>query len=223
MVNIELPIHIGVDPIHSSVEVLGKKLQYSETPVHLNTILTPEILHTFREAIQFREGRPQDTVDVAILDKTQLKDVLVQIFAYNVFITDMSVEQPLVDHLSEALAVELSKNLGLSAVGSLVLIPASDSLFYGIAESLIASIESSPQMRQFLYEQYLAESPERFPPGKNDQYAPIPFLAGDTLSFFLTMRFENSVINGNSQMRLSEFLEDGEMPIVKFAVRLSFA
>jgi hypothetical protein len=78
-------------------------------------------------------------------------------------------------------------------------------------------------MRQLLYEQYLAESPERFPPGDNGQYAPIPFLAGDTLSFFLTMRFENSVINGNSQLRLSEFLEDSEMPIVKFAVRFSFA
>ncbi len=222
MVRIDLPLHIGVDPFASSVEVLGIKLQYVEAPVVLESALSG-MLGLFRNALQFREGDPQDTVDVAIRDRSGLVNALVDIFKGNAFVTDMSVEQPFLDHLSEALAVELSKQLGLNAISSSVQIPASDALFEGMAESLVSNIEASPLLRQFLYEQYFQQSPDRFPAGTDAVYAAIPFAEGDSLSFFLTVRFQEAIINGDAAMPLSMFMAEEDMPVVKFVVRFSFS
>jgi hypothetical protein len=222
MVNIELPIHIGVDTFQSSIEVLGIRLQYKETPVQLKTTLVNKIA-VFRNSFQFKEGVPQDTVNVVIQQKDVLLEHMVDIFKYNMFTTDMSVEQPFVDHLSEALAVELSKYLGLNAIASTVTIPMTDEVLMSLSQSILQEFESSQYLRQFLYEQYLAQSPERFPPGKNDVYAAIPFEVEDTISFFLTVKFENAIINGNSSLPLSMFLTSAEQPVVKFVVQFSFS
>ena len=222
MVNIELPLNITFDPTSSSIEVLGIELKYAETIIQLRTTLT-DMIAVFRNAIQFKEGDPQDTVDVSIRDRTSLVNALIQIFKTNMFVTDMSVPQPMIDYLSEALAVELSRNLGLNAIASFVQITPHEEVFSGLAESIVSNIESTPLLRQFLYEQYLHQSPERFFPGKDDVYAPIPFAEGDLLSFFLTLRFQEAAINGNEGLLLTNFLQEQEMPVVKCIVRFSFS
>jgi hypothetical protein len=221
MVNITLPINIGADTYNSSIEVLGLSLQYSENPVPLETDILSKI-DIFRSIFQFREGNPQETVDVSIQDRTLLVNTVFDILKTNTFITDMSVEQSFVDHISEAFAVELSKHLGLNAIGSFVEISNVDALISGISEGLVSNIESSSDMRQYLYEQYLQQSPDRFPPGADSQYAPIPFSEGDAISFFLTLTFGNTTINGNSNMKLSHFLLQEEIPVVKFVVKFYF-
>jgi hypothetical protein len=220
MVHIELPLHLGFDPVKSSVEVLGIELNYSETIIVVETSLT-DTLELFRRCIQFREGSPQDTVDVAIRDRTDFVNGLVQIFKSGPFVTDMSVEQPLLDYLSEALAVELSRSLGLNALASHVRITPHETVFNGLAESIVTSMETSPLLRQFLFEQYFRQSPDRFFPGKDDTYKPIPFAEGDLISFFLTLRFQNAYVN--ESLPLTDFLPEEEMPVVKCIVRFSFS
>ena len=222
MVNIELPIHIGVDPLNSSIEVLGIALKYSENPIHLTTHLPSAYMEQFRTLIQFKEGDPQDTVSVSILDVETLVATISQIFQHIPFETDMSVEQPFINHLSEGLAVELSKSLGLNAIASQVQIPATQMFYDGLSYSLVSNMDSSPLLLQLLYEQFLLQSPERFSPGSDAEYAPIPFDSGDTLSFFVVLRFDNCIINSNPALRLTDLIDSALIPVVKFAVRLSF-
>ena len=222
MVNIELPLHIGLNGMSTIIETLGIQLQYSETPIQLQTFLVPDMITLFQNSIQYKEGVPQDTVNVRISNRESLILGLVQIFKHNAFVTDMSVEQPLFDHLSEGLAVELSRHLGLNAIASTVQIPTSDQLFRQIAESMLNDFDSSSQLRRYLFEQYFYQSPERFYPGKNEVYLPIPFASGDVLSFFLTLRFHDAYINGKSSLPLTNFLNGDDLPVVKFVVRFSF-
>lgn len=222
MVNINLPIHISVDSMKSEIKVLGLCLNYTELPISLMTCLCEDMRQLFRSAFQFKEGQPQETVNVQIMNRNDLINWLICIFKNNQFTTDASTEQYLIDQLSIALAAELTKNLGLCAVASHVYINDTESLFRGIAETLITNFENSPVLPQYLYEQFLKQSPERFPPGKNDEFAPIPFESGDCLSFFLTLYFNKSYINGDCNMSLNLFLREEEIPVVKFIIRFHF-
>jgi hypothetical protein len=219
MVHIELPIHIQAGALATSLERLGITLQYTESPLQLNATIENAIA-TFQECIQYKEGVPQDTVTVSILNKTQLLQSLIHIFETTTFSTDISTKLLLADHLSAGLATELSKSLGLNAIRSDVQIPTTD-LFVGIANSLLSNMESSDMLRQYVYEQYLQQSPDRFYPGKNDVYAPIPFAAGDKLSFFLTLRFDAAIING--VLPLVDVFTNDDIPLLKYIVTFSFA
>jgi hypothetical protein len=222
MVHIELPIHITAGAMDSSLERLGIELKYTETPVHLQVNMD-ELVPFFQACFQYKKGMHQDTVNVDIHYREQLLEVLAIIFETLSFRTDMSVEQPFLDHLSEALGAELSKQLGLSAISSNVSISASPDLYQGIASSLLETFESSPLLRQFLFEQYLQQSPDRFFPGNNETYEPIPFAVGDTVSFFLTLNFQNSIINGGGGFSLLQFMDAADLPVVKFIVKFYFA
>jgi hypothetical protein len=222
MVNINLPIHIVMDSMKSEIKVLGICLEYTETPCSLLTCLGEKMKQLFRASFQFKEGQPQETVNVQIMNRDNLINWLTYIFKNNQFATDASIEQYLIDQLSLALAAELTKNLGLCAVASHVYINDAESLFQGIAESLITNFENSQCLPQYLYEQFLKQSPERFPPGKDDEFAPIPFESGDCLSFFLTLYFNKSYINGDDNTSLNLFLKEEEIPVVKFIIRFQF-
>lgn len=223
MVHILLPIQIVMGPLDSSVEVLGKSAVFTETPLQIQTTLTKSI-PTFQSIFQYRGGSPQDTVDVdvQILNRPLLLDTLRHLFRYNDFLTSSSVEQRLLDHLSESLIASFTTILGLNAARSLVYITSSESLFTGMANSIIQVLESSSDLRQLLYEQFWSESPERFLPGKNDTFQPIPFQGGDSLAFYLHLNFSNATINGDSSMPLTRFLSPSEIPQLRFIIILNF-
>ncbi len=221
MVHILLPIQIVMGPLDSSVEVLGKSASFTDTPLQIQTTLK-DSLHIFQSIFQYREGQPQDTVDVGILDRSLLSATLQDIFKYNDFLTNTSVEQILVDHLSESLISALTTILGLNAARSVVLITPSQQLYSGMAESVIQVLESSPDLRQLLYEQFWLESPDRFLPGKNDTYQPIPFRSGDSFAFYLQLNFANAKINGDSNMPLTKFLSPSEIPQLRFIIIFNF-
>jgi hypothetical protein len=221
MVHILLPIQIVMGPLESSVEVLGKSASFTETPLQIQTTLQNSI-QIFQSIFQYREGQPQDTVDVGILDRSLLSTTLLNVFQYNAFLTNTSVEQILVNHLSELLIGSLTMVLGLNAARSIVLITPSQQLYSGMVESIIQVLEASSDLRQLLYEQFWLESPDRFLPGKNETYQPIPFQSGDSLAFYLQLNFANAKINGNSNMPLTKFLRSSEIPQLRFIIILNF-
>jgi hypothetical protein len=137
------------------------------------------------------------------------------------FVSDMSVELHLKDHLSAGLAIELSKSLGIGALAANVAITTTHYL-KGIAESLLQSFTTSPALPRYLVEQFMFQSPERFPPGNDDVFQPIPFREGDSLSFFLTLRFDSALIE-NTGHALTTFLSENELPEVRHVLRFSFA
>lgn len=221
MVHIFLPIQIVMGSLDSTVEVLGKSSTFIETPLQIQTTLTNS-LATFQSIFQYREGEPQDTVDVGVLNKSLLLETLKHVFQFNDFLTSTSVEQILVDHLSESLVSEFTKILGLNAARSLLYITPSESLYTGMANSVIQVLENSSELRQLLYEQFLIESPERFLPGKNNMYQPIPFRSGDSLAFYLHLNFANATINGNISMPITKFLSVSDTPQLRFIIILNF-
>ncbi len=221
MVHILLPIQIIMGPLDSSIEVLGKSASFTQTPLQIQTTLT-NTLEVFQSIFQYREGSPQDTVDVGILDRNLLLETLKTIFQYNNFVTSSSVEQILLDHLSESLIASFTTVLGLNAARSFIYITPSQALYTGMAESVIQVLETSPDLRQLLYEQFWLESPERFLPGKNNTYQPIPFQSGDSLAFYLHLNFSNAKINGDSSMPLTKFLSPSDIPQLRFIIILNF-
>ncbi len=221
MVHILLPIQIVMGPLDSSVEVLGKSASFTQTPLQIQTTLKDRT-QLFQSIFQYREGSPQDTVDVGILDRNLLLETLKGIFEFNDFLTSSSVEQILVDHLSESLVAAFTTILGLNAARSLLYINPSQKLYTGMAESVIQVLETSPDLRQLLYEQFWLESPERFLPGKNDTYQPIPFQSGDSLAFYLQLNFSNATINGDPSMPLTKFLQPSDIPQLPFIIILNF-
>jgi hypothetical protein len=217
MVNIQLPIEVVVGSFDSSIEVLGIESTYVDQPLQLLTTLSNTISN-LRSILQFKEGVPQDTVNVGILNRPLFISVLGEIFADNDFITNTSVEQVFLDHVSEALAGELTKVLGLNAARSLVYITPTQTVFTKLAEALVKALEDSADLRQYLYEQFLRQSPERFQPGPDADWAPIPFETGDSLSFYIRFTFTHTCINGDPTMPLSRFIPANEMPTTRFIV-----
>ncbi len=204
--------------VPSSVEVLGLQLQYSDTPVPVETTLQNS-LHSLRYAIQYREGVPQDTVDVQIRDRPGISTVLTTAIENNKFISDLSVELFFLEHLENTFAGELGKLIGLDACRSLVQIPRTQDIYTGLIDALLNTFEANRDLRQYLYEQYFAESPERFPAGRDDEWQPIPFETGDKLSFYLTLDFSQTYING-SETTIGEFYKNTTIPTptVRFIV-----
>lgn len=204
--------------VPSSVEVLGLQLQYSDTPVPVETTLQNS-LQALRYAIQYREGDPQDTVDVQIRDRPGILGVLASAIENNAFISDLSVELFFLEHLENTFAGELGKLIGLDACRSFVQIPRTADVYTGLIDALLNSFETNSDLRQYLYEQYYAESPERFPAGCDEEWQPIPFESGDKLSFYLTLDFAQTYING-SEITVGDFYKNTGFPtpIVRFIV-----
>lgn len=217
MVHIVLPIEIGVGAFGSAVEVLGKIATFTETPLQI-AMRCIDVVSAFRSAFQYREGVPQDTVNVQIQNSSLLHDTLVDLFINADCVTNTSVEQVLVDHLSESLIGHFTTVLGLQAATSLVTITPTEEFYNGLAGSLVQALQSNADMRQILYEQFLTAAPERFSPGKDDTFQPIPFEAGDSVAFYLQLTFTNAVINGNPNMPLSMFLDTEEMPNLRHII-----
>lgn len=220
MVHIILPIEIGVGAFGSAVEVLGKIATFTETPLQI-AMSCIDVVSAFRTAFQYKEGVPQDTVNVQIRDTALLQNTLVDLFMNADCVTNTSVEQILVDHLSDSLIGHFTTILGLHAATSLVTITPTEEFYNGLAGSLVQALQTNSEMRQILYEQFLTAAPERFSPGKDDTFQPIPFEAGDSLAFYLQLTFTNAVINGNPNMPLSMFLGDEEMPNLRHIIILN--
>jgi hypothetical protein len=218
MVHILLPINIIMGNLPSSVEVLGLKLEYSDNPVPVETTLQNS-LHSLQSALQFREGTPQDTVDVQIRNRSALFQVLKDAIENNGFQSDLSVQLYFLEHLENTFAGEMAKLIGLDACRSLVGIPRTQEMYTGLIDSLLNAIDSNKELRQYLYEQYFYESPERFSPGPDDEWQPLPFASGDKLSFYITLNFADTYING-TEYTLRDFYENTGVPtpVVRFIV-----
>jgi hypothetical protein len=221
MVHITLPIEVTMGNVPSTMEVLGIQLAYSETPLQLQTTLA-QSLTKFRQIFQFREGVPQDTVNVQIRNSVLFIETLKTIFQANLFESNTSVPQLLSAHLSEMLVGELTKVLGLNAGRSLVNIVPTATFLNGVAEAVKQGFEHSEYLPQFLYEQYFKQSPDRFLPGKDDAWQPIPFETGDSLSFYLQLNFQQTYINGDPNLPLSNFLKSEEIPTLRCIIILNF-
>ena len=204
--------------LSSSVEVLGLQLRYTDTPVPVETTLQNS-LQSLKAALQFREGDPQDTVDVQIRDRSAIFQVLKDAIENNGFMTDLSVELFFLEQLENTFAGELGRLIGIDACRSFVQIPRTQDTYTGLIDSLLNAIDSNKDLRQYLYEQYFHESPERFLPGPDDQWQPIPFESGDKLSFYITLNFADTYING-TEYTLSSFYENTGVPtpVVRFIV-----
>lgn len=218
MVHIQLPINIVMGNVSSSVEVLGIKLQYIDTPVQIETILENSI-ESLKNALQFREGDPQDTVDVQIRNRNDIFDILKTSIESNMFISDLSVELLFLEHIENTFAGELGKLIGISACSSYIEIPRSQNTYIGLINSILDTIENNKDLRQYLYEQYFNESPDRFLPGLDNEWQPIPFASGDKLSFYITLNFAETYING-TELTISNFYKDTGIspPVVRFIV-----
>lgn len=217
MVHIILPIEIGVGAFGSDVEVLGKIATFTEIPLQI-AMSCIDVVSVFRAVFQYREGVPQDTVNVQIQDAPLLHETLIDLFVNADCVTNTSVEQILVDHLSDSLIGHFTTVLGLQAATSLVTITPTEEFYNGLAGSLVQALQSNTEMRQILYEQFLTGAPERFSPGKDDTFQPIPFEAGDSVAFYLQLTFTNAVINGDPNMPLSMFLGADEMPNLRHII-----
>ena len=218
MVHILLPINIIMGNLSSSVEVLGLQLEYSDNPVPVETTLQNSI-QSLQNALQFREGNPQDTVDVQIRNRVAIFQVLKDAIENNGFQSDLSVQLYFLEHLENTFAGELGKLIGIDACRSFVQIPRTQDTYAGLIDSLLNAMDSNKDLRQYLYEQYFHESPERFGPGRDDQWQPIPFASGDKLSFYITLNFADTFING-TELTLSDFYENTGVPtpVVRFIV-----
>jgi hypothetical protein len=219
MINIVLPIELDVGGLGSSMEVLGKIITFSETPLQIS-VSCLNTLDILRSTIQFKEGNPQETVDVQIVNESQLREKLINIFKFSDCVTNTSIEQILLNILSESLVGHFTNILGLNAARSLIYITPTEELYYGLANSLLSILQKDSDMRQYIYEQYFNTAPERFFPGKDDAFKPIPFEVGDSLAFYLQLSFANAKINGET-MYLSDFLSEDEMPTLRHIIILN--
>ena len=221
MVDIILPIEINVGDTPTTVEVIGVCISYTDTPLQIVSKLENSI-NELRSLIQFkdRKNEPPVYVDVSVGSKEQFMIFFTNIFTNDYFQSNTSVENlHLIEHLSAGLAAELSRQLGLNAIGSLCEIESPENVYKGIAENMYKALTDSELLRNYLYEQLFAKSPERFFPGKDDTYKPLPFEPGDRLSFYLQLKFENSRINN---VMTFHTWKNAYIPSVKFIVEFHF-
>jgi hypothetical protein len=218
-VSVVLPIDVSMD-METSAEMVGATVRFRERGVVIETELINSI-DTLRNQIQYKEGVPQDTVDVGILDPTGFRELLESTFRVNLFRTSTSEDLYFFDHVSEELSAQLTRVLGLNAASSYVQIQPNEASLSGVANALVTALLESYTLRGLLYEQYFLQSPDRFEgPGDDAVYKPIPFESGDSLAFSLSIGFQSATIN-NTSVRLSSLLPPTFEPMIRFTVVLN--
>jgi hypothetical protein len=103
----------------------------------------------------------------------------------------------LASYIKEYLYDNLSAPLGLAATTGTISITLNQSAT--IAQAVVNQITSSgatpAAIRQNMYEQLLQLAPDRFPAGPDSSYQPLPFEAGDAITFLATYQFPASLIS----------------------------
>jgi hypothetical protein len=217
MVHIRLPVNLDVGEFGSSAIRNGVTLGYKDTPVILETPVGDK-LQLFRSLFQYRYG---NGLEVVISDISGCIQMFHQIFETRMFVSDMSIQLSLKDHCSYAFGIELSKSLGIRAIDTNVSIT-TDTFLHGIAQSFVNAFSSSSVLPRYLVEQFMYESPSRFPTGSNSSFESIPFELGDTLSFYLTLQFQDAIIHDRGIL-LSDIMSTDQIPTVSFVIRFSFS
>jgi hypothetical protein len=110
--------------------------------------------------------------------------------------TDLSGAS-LAAYIKEYLYQNLSSALGLAGTTGELAITLNQS--QTIAESFVSQVCGSSftsyAIRQNLYEQLYQLAPERFSAGPNAEFQPLPFEAGDAITFLVSFQFPSSMIS----------------------------
>lgn len=99
-------------------------------------------------------------------------------------------------YIKEYLYDNLSSALGLAGTtGALsITLNQASTIAQGLLDQVCGSTFTSYAIRQNLYEQLYQLAPERFSAGSNATFQPLPFQAGDAITFLVSFQFPSSMI-----------------------------
>lgn len=193
--DINIPIEVTLDTCSAIVEVVGKTAKFiSPAEKKIETVISSASL--IKSCIQYKEGDPENTVNVRINNKNELIQCITNGLKNTAFHTSVSMSLTLSEHLDELMTIRFNRLIGLKATSGIINVKLTDETLLAISTSLINTLDSADLLRQYIFEQLFALYPERFEgPGLDDTYKQIPFQSGDSITFYLVMPVDTSKIS----------------------------